>query len=47
MGALPQLTPDIARRRRDEIDTLLARREAKRIEARSFVDFCRDPDLFH
>jgi predicted phage terminase large subunit-like protein len=46
MLARPQLTPDIAQRYLDEIDTELARRAAKRMEAGRFLDFCRDPDLF-
>src|ERR1700693_1343868 len=46
MSDLQQVTPDVAQRYIDEIDTELARREAKRVEAGSFIDFCRDPDLF-
>ena len=46
MPALPQITRASAQRCLDEIDTELARRAAKHAEAGSFIDFCRDPDLF-
>jgi hypothetical protein len=47
MVDLQQVASDVTQRYINEIDTELARREAKRVEAHSFVDFCKDPDLFH